>query len=195
MLLSCTNDYKSQKAAEGNDWESVRTKYGDIQTMFHQCVLDAQENGNAAFKHKPEEITKEVITSKLKNIRIKYREAVDNGRRSGHGRVVMLLFELCESIWGGEFGALHMLSQQHLGIRIIVYGSPVYTEPRKRFLCTVFKSYTFASVFKNIRIAFSPKTFSCVRPAYPDKFFPNTCKSFSCTRGLRLYARCPGLGM
>ena len=99
MLLSCTNDYKSQKAAEGNDWESVRTKYGDIQTMFHQCVLDAQENGNAAFKHKPEEITKEVITSKLKNIRIKYREAVDNGRRSGHGRVAMLFFELSESIW------------------------------------------------------------------------------------------------
>ena len=60
--------------------------------MFHQCVLDAQENGNAAFKHKPEEITKEVITSKLKNIRIKYREAVDNGRRRGHGRVV-LFFE------------------------------------------------------------------------------------------------------
>ena len=105
MLLSCTNDYKSQKAAEGNDWQSVRTKYGDIQTLFHQCVLDAQENGNAAFKHKPEE----VITSKLKNIRIKYREAVDNGRRSGHGRVVMLFFEFCESIWGGAFHEMNIV--------------------------------------------------------------------------------------
>ena len=36
----------------------------------------------------------------MKSIRIKYRHAVDTGRRSGHGRVVLLYFELCEAIWG-----------------------------------------------------------------------------------------------
>lgn len=27
---------------------------------------------------------------------------MDTGRRSGHGRVMLLYFELCESIWGGS---------------------------------------------------------------------------------------------
>ena len=42
------------------------------------------------------------MTSKLKAIRNKFREAVDSGRRSGHGWVVMLYYELCEKIWGGS---------------------------------------------------------------------------------------------
>lgn len=42
------------------------------------------------------------MTSKLKNIRLKFRQAIDSGKRSGHGRVVLLYFEICESIWGGS---------------------------------------------------------------------------------------------
>lgn len=33
---------------------------------------------------------------------MKYRQAVDSGPKSGHGRVVLLYFELCEQIWGGS---------------------------------------------------------------------------------------------
>ena len=35
-------------------------------------------------------------------IRIKFRAAVDSGRKSGHGRVVLLYFDKCEDIWGGS---------------------------------------------------------------------------------------------
>lgn len=42
------------------------------------------------------------MSTKLKAIRAKFREAVDSGRRSGHGRVVMLYYELCERIWSGS---------------------------------------------------------------------------------------------
>lgn len=42
------------------------------------------------------------MTSKLKHIRQKFRQAVDSGRRSGHGRVVLLYFEQCELVWGGS---------------------------------------------------------------------------------------------
>lgn len=42
------------------------------------------------------------MSNKLKAVRIKYREAVDSGRRSSHGRIVMLYYELCTSIWGGS---------------------------------------------------------------------------------------------
>lgn len=50
------------------------------------------------------------LTAKLKAIRIRFRQAVVSGRRSGHGRVVLLFFELCESIWG-ESPATHAIAE------------------------------------------------------------------------------------
>ena len=49
-----------------------------------------------------EELTKTALTTKLKAIRAKCRHAVDSGRKSGHGRVVLLYFDFCEKIWGGS---------------------------------------------------------------------------------------------
>ena len=54
------------------------------------------------YPHTKEELTKSIVTTKLKNIRTKYRKAVDSGKRSGHGRVVTIYFDLCEKIWGGS---------------------------------------------------------------------------------------------
>ena len=45
------------------------------------------------------ELTVKVLMSKLKAICLKYRQAVDNKRRRGYGRVVLIFFELCEEIW------------------------------------------------------------------------------------------------
>ena len=33
---------------------------------------------------------------------MKYRGAVDTQRKSGHGRVITLFFDLCSDIWGGS---------------------------------------------------------------------------------------------
>ena len=49
-------------------------------------------------RHCKDELTVKILTTKLKAIRLKYRQAVDSGRRSGHGRVVTLYFELCQEI-------------------------------------------------------------------------------------------------
>ncbi|KAL7381408.1 hypothetical protein ABVT39_005164 [Epinephelus coioides] len=54
------------------------------------------------FPHRKEDITHAVLTTKFKAVRGKYRGAVDTGRRSGHGRVVLLYFEKCEQVWGGS---------------------------------------------------------------------------------------------
>ena len=54
------------------------------------------------YPHKKEEFSKQALTSKLKAIHRTYRQAVDSGRRSGHQRVVMFYFELCERVWGGS---------------------------------------------------------------------------------------------
>ncbi|KAE8289467.1 hypothetical protein D5F01_LYC11168 [Larimichthys crocea] len=57
---------------------------------------------NEEFPHVKEDITQANLTTKMKAIRGKYRNAVDTGRRSGHGRVVLLYLELCEKVWGGS---------------------------------------------------------------------------------------------
>ena len=104
LLLNVTIEYKTAKAAESVDWESVKSKYADIFELFKaQLPGDGHEvEGTRDFPHKPDEITKQIVTSKLKAIRLKYRQAVDSGKRSGHGRVVLLYFELCEKVWGGS---------------------------------------------------------------------------------------------
>ena len=55
-----------------------------------------------SFPHKKDEIKLQNVTIKLKAIRLKLRQAVDSGQKSGHGRVVMMYYELCEKEWGGS---------------------------------------------------------------------------------------------
>ena len=53
------------------------------------------------YQHIKMELTTAILT-KLKNIRTKYRKAVDAGKKGGYGRVVLIFLELCEEIWGGS---------------------------------------------------------------------------------------------
>ena len=97
-----TIHYKAQKAMDNVDWESCVTKYSDILQLFSAEYPAASAGNEKGFPHKPEELTKTALTTKLKAVRVKYRHAVDSGRKSGHGRVVLLYFDFCEKIWGGS---------------------------------------------------------------------------------------------
>ena len=99
LLLHTTVDYKATKAQEGVDWESCQTKYVDIWTEF---LRQYPIPGGTAYPHEKEARCKTQIGSKLKGVRAKYRQAVDTQRRSGHGRVISLFFDLCNEIWGGS---------------------------------------------------------------------------------------------
>lgn len=99
LLLNTILEYKVQKTQESIDWESCQSKYVDILTLFLEQY--PAENSND-FTHERGELTRSILTTKIKAVRSKYRLAVDNGRRSGYGRVVLLYFELCEQIWGGS---------------------------------------------------------------------------------------------
>lgn len=104
LLLKVTMEFKTSMAAQSVDWETVQSKYGDILQLFLESYPSPEDAraGGKEFPHTKEEITKAQLTSKLKAIRIKYRHAVDAGRQRGHGRVVLLFFELCKAIWGGS---------------------------------------------------------------------------------------------
>ena len=93
LLLKVTLEYKTSKAIENVDWESIQNKYMEILTIFKERLPASPDEGKKIGKdypHKPEEIKKGTLTSKLKSIRQKYRQAVDKGTRSGHGRAVLL---------------------------------------------------------------------------------------------------------
>lgn len=97
LLLNLVLEYKVNKAQESVDWESCQNKYVDILELFqeHYPAETSKE-----FPHRRGKLTRANLTMKMKAIRGKYRAAVDNGNRSGYGRVVYLYFDLCEQIWG-----------------------------------------------------------------------------------------------
>nr|XP_055044696.1 uncharacterized protein LOC129431004 [Misgurnus anguillicaudatus] len=99
FLLHVALDYKASKAQDNVDWESCQSKYVDLLARF---LEQYPSETNQDFPHVKQEITRAHLTTKLKAIRGKYRNSVDTGRRSGHGRVVLLYFELCEQVWGGS---------------------------------------------------------------------------------------------
>ena len=77
LLLDVAHDYKLKHLSEGICWESVKSKYSDILDLFRKELPQNEEQARILFKdypHKPDEVSKEVLTSKLKAIRIKFRE-------------------------------------------------------------------------------------------------------------------------
>ena len=95
--------YKVKKVGESVDWEFVRSKFSDIwEQLKRQQPSDSEEVREMGkdFPHKKEDTTKQAVTTKLKAVRLKYRQAVDSGQKSGHGSVLLLHFEWCEWISG-----------------------------------------------------------------------------------------------
>ena len=105
LLLTLTYEYKVKHSGECTDWEKVKTKYADILALFWEQLPSGTEEASQLEKdypHHPDQITLKCLTSKLKAIRLKYRQAIDSGKKSGHGRVIMCYFDLCNKIWGGS---------------------------------------------------------------------------------------------
>ena len=100
LLLEVILHYKSNKAGQGIDWESVKSKYCDIRNIFLERY---PKNGDDQhIYHEDLSIfTNERLISKVKALRAKLKVALDLGRESGGGRMVSQFYELCVNIWGG----------------------------------------------------------------------------------------------
>ena len=66
------------------------------------CFIGQYREKSADFVHRKEDITKTIIVNKLKQMKSKYRLAVNKGHWSGFGRVFFLYFDQCEELWGGS---------------------------------------------------------------------------------------------
>ena len=77
LLLNVTHDYKVQQLIEGTCWESVRTKYTNSLLLFRRELPENEEQARQLTKdylHKAEEVTKEILMTKLKAVRGKFCE-------------------------------------------------------------------------------------------------------------------------
>lgn len=82
LFLNVTLEYKVSKIQQNVDWESCQSKYADILAHF---LEQYPSETSTEFPHRKADITRPIITNKLKVMRGKYRQAVDSGRKSGHG--------------------------------------------------------------------------------------------------------------
>ena len=105
LLLETVKVFASESLYNGIDWEGAKSKYEKISKMFIETYPKIKDgdvlDDEYPRSNKLEEITKERISAKLKVIRKNYKKAVDCGKRSGGGRVVMTFYDLCHDIWPG----------------------------------------------------------------------------------------------
>ncbi|CAH3156624.1 unnamed protein product, partial [Porites evermanni] len=91
LLLTVTKEYKTKQIVKSIDWKSCVDKYGEILEAYsahYTSPEDAAAIGKG-FPHRKDELTKSVLTSKLKAIQSKYRQAVDNKEAT------TLLYAMC----------------------------------------------------------------------------------------------------
>ena len=104
LLLEAAKVFSTNCSFERKDWESVKSKYDKIRQLFAERYPNSPEGIISEEYPKSqslETITKDRIAAKLKSIRKNYKKAVDKGKRSGGGRVVMTFYDLCQDIWAG----------------------------------------------------------------------------------------------
>ena len=96
LLLGVVRSYSSQKDLDGLEWESVKSKYEDIRSEFVR--LYDKKNDQEDFPHSTSLFSHERITSKIKDLRKKYKKTVDTGKRNGGGRTLACFCDICNEI-------------------------------------------------------------------------------------------------
>ena len=98
LLLENVKNFKVNMEAEGVDWESGRIKYDKIMEIVHENYPKTGGIEEFPYGEYTQELHKARITSKTKKIRSDYKKAVDSGKRSGGGRIIMTFYDLCQDI-------------------------------------------------------------------------------------------------
>ena len=105
LLVKIVIDYKALKANLGLEWETIKNRYEEITTRFRSSYPTKESGASIEEFPKSDDtsiITKERVCTKIKRIKTSFRKAVDSGRRSGGGRVVLHLYDECYEIWAGS---------------------------------------------------------------------------------------------
>ena len=101
LLLEVTRDYKVKKEAKSVDWESVRSKYNDIHALLKEKFPEKSGGVNDGFLDIPH--GKDELSVKNPDNSVEGNPPeIPSGSGSGYGRLVLIFYELCNEIWGGN---------------------------------------------------------------------------------------------
>ena len=98
VSLEITRDFKEKKRIPG---KGKRKKCGSIRERSVSNLPKQTESQERACS--TDFFTKEMIVSKIKQIRSKYRKALDAGRQSGRGKIEATFYDICREIWSVSF--------------------------------------------------------------------------------------------
>ncbi|MCP4485444.1 MAG: hypothetical protein GY823_12930 [Flavobacteriaceae bacterium] len=113
LLLRILIDYKASKALSGLDWETIKNRYDEITDRFRlqypkpESGSDPDEYPNmqnilqSEYPNMQSVFNKDCVNRKLKRVKMLFRKAIDSGRRSSGGRVVMTLYDEYYEVWSG----------------------------------------------------------------------------------------------
>ena len=105
LLVQVIIDYKAAKISKGLELETIKNKYEEITKNFIERYPRSEDGVRTEeFPNTmdPSIFTKDRVAPKIKRIKTSFRKAVDRGRRSGGGRIVMALYDECYEIWAGS---------------------------------------------------------------------------------------------
>ena len=105
LLVQVVIDFKASKALDGIDWETIKNKYNEISEKFQDRYPKSSGAVNRSeYQHcdNPNILSKERIATKLKRLKTNFRKAIDSGRKSGGGWIVLGLYDECYQIWAGS---------------------------------------------------------------------------------------------
>ena len=125
LLLKCVKIFASNCMYEGKDWEGIKSKYDKVREIFIERYpsgspdsdntnneeVDSEDFPKSSSLHS---FTKERVAAKVKNVRKNFKKAVDLGRRSGGGKIVMTFYNLCCDIWAGAPAKASKVCISHL---------------------------------------------------------------------------------
>ena len=123
LLLETVKAYAAACMYEGKDWEGVKSKYDKILALLVERYpnVPSEEFPKQITSDGESPFTRERIATKLKAIRKNYKKAVDTGRRSGGGRIVMTFYDICSDIWAGS-PATKSIEGQHRNAKLAYLG-------------------------------------------------------------------------
>ena len=75
------------------NWESLRTKYDKIMETVHENYPKTGDIAECPYRECIKELHNARITSKVKKIRSNYKKAIDLGKRSGGGKIIMTFYD------------------------------------------------------------------------------------------------------
>ena len=105
VSLEITRDFKEKKRIPG---KGKRKKCGSIRERSVSNLPKQTESEERACS--ADFFTKEMIVSKIKQIRSKYQKALDAGRQNGRGRIEATFYDLCSKIWSFSFAGTSSFS-------------------------------------------------------------------------------------